>query len=96
MFDKDKIKDLLVKIENDKDDYENFLRRRDYTGGPGLLLVKRQLQGRFLNEQRGKSPMDRCNCFLWLCVNAFEGKKEEKKENLEFLIGLLLTWYLEE
>ena len=96
MFDDEKIKKLLDSIATDEEDYTNFLRRFDSIGGPGLKLVKSQLQGRFLNEQRGSSPMDRCNCFLWMCINAFEGDKKHKQENLEFLIGLLLAWYFEE
>jgi len=96
MFDEDKIKALIEKIKNDSDDYKLFLNRRDAIGSAGLRLVKRNLNGRFLNEQRGKHQMDRCNTFLFMAIDAFEGKQEEKKENLEFLIGLLLTWYLEE
>lgn len=96
MFDEDKIKELLDSIAADEEDYTNFLKRFDAIGGPGLKLVKSQLQGRFMNEQRGRSPMDRCNCFLWMCINAFEAKGEDKKENLQFLLGLLLVWYLEE
>mgnify|MGYP005722172707 FL=1 len=96
MFDNDKIKELIEKIQADEDDYQNFLKRRDAIGSAGLRTIKTALQGRFLNEQRGGTPMDRCTTFLWMAIDSLSGTKEDKQENLEFLIGLLLVWYLEE
>ena len=97
MFNKEEqIKEWLEKLKVDEDDYLNFLRRKDAISVAGLGVVKSSIQGRFLNEQRGGRPMDRCNTFLWMAVDSFSSNPENKKENLEFLIGLLLSWYLED
>ena len=97
MLDLEKCQKLLEKIKEESDEeFALFLKRYDAQGVAGLRSIKSSIQGRFMNEQRGLSFMNRQVCFMWLSAISMDTDiLEEKKENLEFLIGILLSWRLD-
>lgn len=78
-----------------KNEYKEFTQRQL---GPrkGYGLLKKPLESRFQQNQKGKAVMSQKDLFLYMTITAFEEPEEEIKEELLLPFMLLFMIYCNE